>query len=199
MKNKGILILQSDFISEIQYQRCLWGHDYWQTWYGPKLISVQSHCLIFHTPGVEQTRVHTLEETSAILDIFQEHGHKEIDTARYYGQGSSEEYLGQLDWQKRGLVINTKFYPTVGRNMPSDQWSHKLEYLRENLMRSLKVLQAEKIDMWYLHGPDRTTPFEETLREVDKLHKKCYFTRFALRNHMAWEVAQICELCGRYG
>ena len=66
-------------------------------------------------------------------------------------------------------------------------------------MRSLKALQAEKIDMWYLHGPDRTTPFEETLHEVDKLHKDGYFTRFAISNYMAWEVAQICELCDRHG
>ena len=40
------------------------------------------------------TRVFTLEDTAAILDTFQKHGHKEIDTARVYGEGSSEEYLG---------------------------------------------------------------------------------------------------------
>jgi hypothetical protein len=68
--------------------------------------------------------------------------------------------------------MDTKFYPTVGRNMPGDQWSHRPEHLRENLMRSLQALQADKIDMWYLHGPDRTTPFAETLREVDQLHKE---------------------------
>lgn len=95
--------------------------------------------------------------------------------------------------------MDTKFYPTVGRNMPGDQWSHRPEHLRENLMRSLKTLQADKIDMWYLHGPDRTTPFAETLREVDQLHKEGYFTRFAISNYMAWEVAQICELCDRHG
>ena len=53
--------------------------------------------------------------------------------------------------------------------------------------------------MWYLHGPHRTTPYDETLREVDKLHKEDYFTRFATSNYMAWEVAQICELCDRHG
>ena len=95
--------------------------------------------------------------------------------------------------------MDTKFYPTAGRNLPGEQWSHKPEHLRENLMRSLKALKAEKIDMWYLHGPDRTTPFEETLREVDKLYREGYFERFAISNYMAWEVAQICELCDRHG
>jgi len=76
-----------------------------------------------------------------------------------------------------GRSRDTRFYPTVARNMPGDQWPHRLEHLRENLMRSLKALQAEKIHLWYLHQSDRTIPFEETLArrltsyiERDTLH-----------------------------
>ena len=150
-------------------------------------------------PGGEQTRVHSLEEASKILDVFQKYGHSEIDTARVYGQGSSEEYLGQLDWKKRGLVIDTKFYPTKGKNMGEDQWTHRPEHLRENLMRSLKALKADKINMWYLHAPDRTTPYEDTLREVNNLHKEGLFDGFGISNYMSWEVAQMCEICDRNG
>ena len=150
-------------------------------------------------PGVEQTRVHTLEEARAILDVFQKFGHSEIDTARYYGQGSSEEYLGQLDWQKRGIIMDTKYYPTAGRGMPGEQSTHKPEDLRKNLLASLKALGCEKVDMWYLHGPDRTTPYEETLREVNNLYNEGYFTRFAISNYMAWEVAQMQEICIKNG
>lgn len=146
-------------------------------------------------PGVEQTRVHTHEEAGKILDVFQSHGHNEIDTARYYGQGSSEEYLAAIDWKSRGLVMDTKYYPTVGRGMPGSATTHKPADLRENLLASLKALNTDKIDMWYLHGPDRTTPYEETMSEVDKLHKEGYFDRFAISNYMAWEVAQINEIC----
>lgn len=149
--------------------------------------------------GVEQTRVHSLDDAAAILDVFQRHGHSEIDTARYYGQGSSEEYLGKLDWQKRGIVMDTKYYPTAGRGMPGPQTTHKPAELREKLMESLKALKCDKVDMWYLHGPDRTTPFAETLEEVDKLYKEGYFKRFAISNYMAWEVAQIQELCIKNG
>jgi len=67
--------------------------------------------------------------------------------------------------------MDTKYYPTIGRDMTEEQWTHSPEHLRENLMRSLKALQTDHIDMWYLHGPDRTTPYEVTLREVDKLHR----------------------------
>ncbi|KAI9686493.1 MAG: hypothetical protein M1822_003504 [Bathelium mastoideum] len=150
----------------------------------------------------EQQLLITLEEASAILDIFQKHGHNEIDTARVYGEGSSETMLGELDLKKRGIVIDTKYFPTAGKSGPSG-WDYTLKHdaegLRQNLMASLKALKVDKLDMWYLHGPDRTTPYDVTMKTVNDLYKEGYFTRFAVSNYMAWEVAQICELCERYG
>ena len=61
-------------------------------------------------------------------------------------------------------------------------------------MDSLKALKAEKVDMFYLHGPDRKTPYEDTLREVNKLHSEGLFQRLGISNYMSWEVAQICEI-----
>ena len=49
--------------------------------------------------------------------------------------------------------------------------------------------------MWYLHGPDRTTPYIDTLPGVNELHKEGLFDKFTISNYMAWEVAQICEIC----
>lgn len=100
--------------------------------------------------------------------------------------------------------MDTKYYPTVGKGMsksdePSGGWTHKPEHLRENLENSLKALKTKKLDMWYLHGPDRTTPYEVTLKAVNDLYKEGLFTRFAISNYQAWEVAQICEICNANG
>ena len=89
-----------------------------------------------------------------------------MDSARTYTGGTSEEYLGKIDWKKRGLVMDTKYYPTVGRGMGKEQ-SHSPSDVRRNFEDSLAALKVDKVDMWYLHGPDRTTPYEETLREVN--------------------------------
>jgi aflatoxin B1 aldehyde reductase len=51
--------------------------------------------------------------------------------------------------------------------------------------------------MFYLHGPDRKTPYEQTLREVNKLYQEGRFDYFGLSNYMSWEVAEICEICHR--
>jgi len=145
------------------------------------------------------SRTPDISVCAKILDIFQSHGHNEIDTARFYNTGTSEEYLGKLDMKKRGIVVATKLYPTKGTQMPGEQISHSPADLRKHLLLSLQALQADKVDMWYLHGPDRSTPYEETLREVNNLHKEGYFRRFGLSNFMSWEVAQICGICEKNG
>ncbi|RAK95815.1 aldo/keto reductase family protein [Aspergillus ibericus CBS 121593] len=104
--------------------------------------------------------------------------------------------LADLDWQKRGLIMDTKLYPNGIRPLPSVvSYTHTPEDVRRGLLDSLSALRTTKIDMFYLHGPDRVHSIEETLREVNTLHKEGYFTRFGISNYMSWEVAQICEIC----
>jgi aflatoxin B1 aldehyde reductase len=94
--------------------------------------------------------------------------------------------------------METKLYPTLGKGMDwltTEEYSLSAVDVRNGLMRSLKALNTKSINMFYLHGPDRKTPLEVTLAEVDKLHKEGYFTRFGISNFMSWEVASICEIC----
>ena len=86
-----------------------------------------------------------------MLDLFQKHGHDEIDSARVYGGGSSEEYLGQLKWQERGILMDTKLSP---RGFGQKPYTHKKDDLKPGLLDSLQALQTDKVDMWYLHSPD---------------------------------------------
>ena len=144
------------------------------------------------------SRIHTLEDSGRLLDVFQNYGHNAVDTARVYGEGSSEEFLGTLDWQERGLKIDTKLYPTAIRPaLSQDQYHHSPEDLRKGLIRSLKALKTNKVRTWYLHGPDRTVSFEETLREVNNLYREGYFEQYGISNFQAWEIAKLCDICER--
>ena len=72
--------------------------------------------------------------------------------------------------------------------------------------------------MFYLHGPDRSTPYEVTLKAVNDLYKEGKFRRFGISNYMAcvtplppfygahvdvtagrWEVAEIVQICKANG
>ncbi|KAJ6474667.1 NADP-dependent oxidoreductase domain-containing protein [Mycena vitilis] len=142
------------------------------------------------------------EETIALLDAFQKHGHTEIDTARMYGGGASEELLGAIGWQERGLQMETKALATKGKGMgwaTSDELTHSPADLRKAMSLSLAALKADKVHTYYLHAPDRSVPYEDTLREINKMHSEGLFERLGLSNYPAWEVAQICEVCKRNG
>ncbi|KAI0776653.1 Aldo/keto reductase [Trametes elegans] len=141
-------------------------------------LNVVMGVMTFGEKGKECARVHNLKHVEVILDISQSHGHYEVDTAR-------EEFLGKIYWKKHGLTMGTKLHPFVD--------------LRKWLDVSLKALQTDSIDMWYLHGPDRTTPYEETLRGVNELYKEGKFKCFGISNYMSWEVAKIVTICKANG
>jgi len=82
-------------------------------------VNVVFGAMTFGEAGAEQARVHDLGAAKEILDAFQKHGHNEIDTARAYGNGTSETMLGDLEWQKRGIVMDTKYFPTAGKPVRS--------------------------------------------------------------------------------
>jgi aflatoxin B1 aldehyde reductase len=108
--------------------------------------------------------------------------------------------LADLNWQELNLIMDTKLYPNAGSAMnKGEQYTHQPSDVRRGLLNSLKALKSKKIDMFYLHGPDRKTPFEDTLREVNELYKEGLFERFGISNYMSWEVARICEICERNG
>lgn len=60
---------------------------------------------------------------------------------------------------------------------------------------SLEALQTRKVDLYYLHAPDRQVPFAETLEAIDKEYKAGKFTRFGVSNYTAAEVEEIVALC----
>ncbi|KAJ7485801.1 NADP-dependent oxidoreductase domain-containing protein [Mycena latifolia] len=129
-------------------------------------------------------RITTHEGVAELLDVFQKHGHCQVDTARIYGGGTTEEYL------------------EAGKNLGfffSEELSHSPADLRKALNDSLEALKTDKLSILYLHAPDRSTPFEDTLREVNNIYAEAVFERFGLSNFMSWEVAQICEICKRNG
>lgn len=147
--------------------------------------------LTFGPAGTEREGAR-LSSLDKCLDYFQQQGFNEIDTARTYLDGKQEAFTAQAKWKERGLTLATKWYP----KSPGD---HKKAVIREALERSLKELQTEKVDIFYLHAPDRSVPFTETLEEVNKMHKEGKFVQLGLSNYTAFEVAEVAILCHERG
>ncbi|KAF2132363.1 aflatoxin B1 aldehyde reductase member 2 [Dothidotthia symphoricarpi CBS 119687] len=133
-------------------------------------------------------RVTDFDEFTKHLDYFQSQGYDEIDTARMYVGGKQEAWTRDAKWQDRGLTLATKVFPYKAG-------VHKPDQLKEHFNTSLKELGAQTVDIFYLHAPDRSVPFEETLEAVNDLHKQGAFVQLGLSNYAAWEVAEIYNIC----
>jgi hypothetical protein len=68
------------------------------------------------------------------------------------------------------LKFATKVFPNVER-------AHAAENLGRELRQALASLNVPKLDIFYLHAPDRTTSFEETTKAMDDLYREGLFER----------------------
>ena len=137
-------------------------------------------------------RITTLQDYTSCLDYFQSRGYNEVDTAATYIGGRQEAFTAEARWKERGLTLATKCYP-------HEPGMHKPATLRANLDRSLRELKTDCVDIFYLHAPDRSVPFEDTLRECNALHKEGKFVQLGLSNFTAFEVAEVVMLCKANG
>ncbi|TIA92383.1 hypothetical protein E3P99_00687 [Wallemia hederae] len=165
-------------------------------------IPVVLGCMTFGEPDTRPlVRVSDIEKVKEFLDVFAKHGHKELDTARVYGQGTSEEYLGKLGAAKR-FEISSKIYPYSAAkwepvlNLGPDDVPLTRSNIVKHLDISLKNTGASKLKIFYLHGPERfpdgtRTPIEETLQALDEQHKLGKFETLGVSNFMAHEVAEM--------
>ncbi|KAJ7848074.1 NADP-dependent oxidoreductase domain-containing protein [Mycena leptocephala] len=140
--------------------------------------------------GVAFARVTDKATGQQLVDIFLKAGGKTIDTARQYANGTSEKFLAQLD--VKAAHIDTKIYAT-------QPGGHAPENLRRTVKESVEALGPHKINVLYLHAPDRSVPFVNIAREINELHKEGLFREFGLSNFYSWEVAEFYFIAEKNG
>jgi aryl-alcohol dehydrogenase-like predicted oxidoreductase len=121
-----------------------------------------------------------------------------IDTADSYNGGLSEEYLGKaLKNRRHEAVICTKTGWDVGPG-PNDQG---LSYHRimQRVDGSLRRLQTDYIDVYYMHRPDPNTPIDESLRALDDLIRAGKVRYAACSNFAGWQIAEMAGVSERQG
>jgi len=64
---------------------------------------------------------------------------------------------------------------------------------------SLSQLETDYVDIFYLHAPDRSVPFTETLKTLNGFYEEGKFKQLGLSNYTAFEVAEIVVTCKERG
>ncbi len=120
------------------------------------------------------------------------------DTADVYAGGESERILGRLIKGVRDeLVIASKAYFPTGNGV-NDRGSSRY-HLIQAVEASLKRLQTDRIDLFYLHRFDEYTPLEETLRALDDLVRQGKILYVAVSNFSAWQTMKAIGLANQNG
>ncbi|KAL1895911.1 hypothetical protein Sste5346_005010 [Sporothrix stenoceras] len=136
----------------------------------------------------------TPEQLGPFLDEFYNRGYRVIDTARNYPPGApatAEPRIARHNTDGR-FVVDTKVFSFT----PGD---HNEEGLAKSIDGSLAVLGGHPINVEYLHVPERTTPFADTLAAMDKYQKEGKFKKLGISNYPPEEVQQLLSIAQEKG
>lgn len=132
------------------------------------------------------------DEVNRIIDAAQDAGINFIDSANVYTSGHSEETLGvALKGRWNRFVLATKFSMKTG-DSPNDRGASRY-HMMNALEDSLRRLQSDHIDLYYVHRWDATTPVEEMLRALDDAVGSGKVRYVGASNFAAWQLAE-CNL-----
>lgn len=129
-----------------------------------------------------------VKEAGEIIHTCIEHGINLIDTANVYSQGESEKIIGKVLQGKRpeNVLISSKARIPIGKG-PNDQGFSRYHLINE-CEKSLKRLQTDVIDIYFMHQWDGLTPVEEMLEALSTLIQQGKIRYPGCSNFSAWHI-----------
>lgn len=128
-------------------------------------------------------------ESNRMVNLALDAGVNFFDTANSYAEGESEVLLGKaLKSRRREAIIATKFFNPMGTG-PNDSGMSRV-HIMQAIDDSLKRLQMDYVDIYYIHHVDTQTPLEEMLRALDDLVRQGKVRYTACSNYQAWRLSE---------
>lgn len=128
-------------------------------------------------------------ESERIVDTSLDAGLNFFDTANTYNAGLSETILGNiLRGRRRQAVIASKVFNPTGTG-PNDSGMSRV-HIMHAVEDSLRRLQTDYLDIYYVHHVDAQTPLEEMLRAMDDLVRHGKIRYVACSNYEAWRLME---------
>ncbi|OBG68877.1 aldo/keto reductase [Mycobacterium sp. E188] len=156
-------------------------------------LRVSPLCLGAMTFGEDLGWGTSVEESQQIIDRYTDLGGNFIDTANFYTRSHSEkiigDHIGRDACRRDRLVIATKFSGNLYPGDPNGGGSGRKSLINacEN---SLRRLQTDYIDLYWLHIWDANTPIDETMAALDDLVRAGKVRYIGVSDTPAWKIAQ---------
>jgi aryl-alcohol dehydrogenase-like predicted oxidoreductase len=136
--------------------------------------------------------------SAAMFHRCREVGINFFDCANVYQSGRSEEILGELIADCRDeVVLTSKVYFPMGKDVNARGATRK--HIMTAVEASLKRLNTDYLDVYFIHRFDERTPIEETVRVLDDLVLQGKILYPAASNFAAWQVAKALGISAKEG
>jgi aryl-alcohol dehydrogenase-like predicted oxidoreductase len=156
-------------------------------------LRVSPLCLGTMTFGEDLGWGSSVEESQRILDRYLELGGNFIDTANFYTKSHSEkiigDHVGRHPARRDRLVIATKFSGNLYPGDPNGGGSGRKSVLAA-CDDSLRRLQTDYIDLYWLHNWDVHTPIDETMAALEDLVRAGKVRYLGVSDTPAWKIAE---------
>jgi len=121
-----------------------------------------------------------------------------FDTANLYSNGRSEEIVGELlKGHRDDVVIATKVRLKVGEG-PNKEGLSRYHILQQ-VRKSLKRLQTDRIDLYQIHRWDYATTIDETLLALNDLARQGTVGYIGASSMWAWQFAKALFTSDHFG
>ncbi|MFL6410171.1 MAG: aldo/keto reductase [Nitrososphaeraceae archaeon] len=166
---------------------------------GKSGLRVSELCLGAMTFGEEWGWGASKEECHKIFNAYVDAGGNFIDTANKYTEGTSEKYIGEFIASDRDrFVLATKYTSNTRRGDPNAGGNHRKNMI-QSLEASLKRLNTDYIDLYWVHARDPLTPIEEMMRALDDMVRAGKILYIGVSDAPAWIVSQANTLANLKG
>jgi aryl-alcohol dehydrogenase-like predicted oxidoreductase len=139
------------------------------------------------------------DESKRIFDTFVDAGGNFIDTANRYTEGTSERYVGEFIASDRDRFVLATKYSLFNRQGDPNAAGNQRKNMVQSIDASLKRLNTDRIDLFWLHAWDFLTPVEEVMRGLDDLVRAGKVLYVGISDTPAWVVSRanmLAELRG---
>lgn len=158
--------------------------------FGRSGLRVSELCLGTMSFGTEWGWGSDKEESKKVFDTFAGAGGNFLDTANRYTEGTSERWLGEfVKSDRHHFVLATKYTLRDQSGDLNFAGSHRKNMMR-SVEESLRRLDTDFIDLFWVHAWDAFTPVEEVMRGLDDLVRAGKVLHIGVSDTPAWVISQ---------
>jgi aryl-alcohol dehydrogenase-like predicted oxidoreductase len=162
-------------------------------------LRVSEICLGTMTFGEDWGWGSSKDEAHKMYDAFREAGGNFVDTANLYTMGTSEKFVGEFIKPHRNEVVLATKYTNALPGKDPNAGGNQRKNMVQAIEASLKRLNTDYVDLYWLHIWDQITPVDEVMRGFDDLVRAGKILYAGVSDAPAWWISRANTLADLRG